>query len=191
MLRKDFCRNLQCVSTHRFLHPGFLHRWGCLSPANRRSCSNCNNYSFLASALSYHGNCSSGDSSADRRSWDNAAQWRAHIYCHYEAFPHRLHILGAEWKQRKRLIVLSNATDCYFHPIFTRSCENERTYHKACVKGSVHSFEDAAVWCPFCFTLVALASFVVLWSQEYTERVDLCLTISRWKSKTLSPVFFF
>lgn len=55
----------------------------------------------------------------------------------------------------------------------------KRTYHKTLVKCRVHCFEDAAVWFPFCFTLIALASFVVLRSQEYAERVDLCLVMSK------------
>lgn len=42
----------------------------------------------------------------------------------------------------------------------------KRTHHKTLVKGRVHCLEDAAVWFPFCFTLIALASFVVFRRQE-------------------------
>ena len=141
--------------------------------------------SHLALVLSHHSNGSSSNGSADWRSWDNAAQWCAHIYCQYEAFTHRLHILRTELQQYERLFVLSDSGCCLLW-WSVRSCGNKKTYHKTLVKGRVHCFEYAAVWVPFCFTLVALTSFVVLWSQEYAERVDLCLSISKQTSNTLT-----
>lgn len=42
-MRKEFCRNPQYVQTDRFFDPDVLQRWGGLSPANRRSCSNRSN----------------------------------------------------------------------------------------------------------------------------------------------------
>lgn len=53
--------------------------------------------------------------------------------------------------------------------------EVKGTYCETLVKGGVHRFEDAGIRLPLCFTLVALASFVVLRRKEYAERVDLCL----------------
>lgn len=76
--------------------------------------------------------------------------------------------------------VLADATDAaVFFDGLSEVMKLNRTYHKALVKSRVHCFEDAAVWFPFCFTLIALASFVVFRSQEYVDRVELCLVIYR------------
>lgn len=129
----------------------------------------------LAVVQSYHGNSGCSSSSADRRSWDNAARWPAHIYCHNKAFTHRLHILRTE-SQQNRSFMLNN---CCWHLLqqLEKVLKITTTYHKALVKGRVHSFKDVAVCFPFQFTLIAMAFFVVFCSQKYTERVDLCLVI--------------
>lgn len=73
----------------------------------------------------------------------------------------------------------------YFFDGLFKAVKIKRTYHKTLIKGRVQCFEDAAVWFPFCFTLIALASFVVFRKQEYAVRVDLCLMVLRQKSNTL------
>lgn len=55
---------------------------------------------FLAERVStYHGDGCSSDRRADRRSWDDAAQRRAHVYRQQEAFAHRLDVLRTQLQQ--------------------------------------------------------------------------------------------
>lgn len=69
------------------------------------------------------------------------------------------------WGQRcnsKGGYVFAGATGCCLLWWSARDWRTlKRTYRKTFVKRSIYCFEDAAVWIPPGFTLIALASFVV------------------------------
>lgn len=116
----------------------------------------------------YHGDGGGGNGGADRRSRDDAAQGGAHVHRQYEAFTHRLDVLGTEWVGRV------SAVSCR-----RRSLRRAETHHEALVKGRIHGCDDAAVRLPFSLSLVSLASFVVFQRCEEAEWMNLGLEMIR------------